>query len=94
MIKQKKISNLKNLKDADISRIIEMAWEDRTSLDAIFRVYGLNETNLKLLMKKKLKSQSYTLWRKRMNKSNLRHESLRPDGITRAFCSQQYKHKK
>ena len=31
MIEQKKISNLKNLKDADVSRIIEMAWEDRTS---------------------------------------------------------------
>jgi uncharacterized protein (TIGR03643 family) len=89
-----KIHRIKNFNKADISRIIEMAWEDRTSLDSIFRVYGLDESNLKLLMKSELKPKSYTLWRKRMKKSNLRHESLRPNGITRAFCSQQYKHKK
>lgn len=89
-----KLYKIKNLNQADISRIVEMAWEDRTSLDSIFRVYGLDESNLKILMKKELKPKSYTLWRKRMRKSNLRHESLRPNGITRAFCSQQYKHKK
>ena len=78
----------------DISRIIEMAWEDRTSLDAIYRNYGLKEDQLKLLMKKELKRGSYALWRKRMKNSNLRHESIRPTGITRAYCSQQYKYKK
>ena len=80
--------------ESDTSRIIEMAWEDRTSLDAILRVYGLNESNLKLLMKKELKPRSYTLWRERMKNSNLRHESLRPDSVTRAYCPQQHKHKK
>jgi uncharacterized protein (TIGR03643 family) len=80
--------------ESDTSRIIEMAWEDRTSLDSILRVYGLNESNLKLLMKKELKPRSYTLWRERMKNSNLRHESLRPDSVTRAYCPQQHKHKK
>jgi ketosteroid isomerase-like protein len=28
---------------ADISRVIEMAWEDRTSFDAIEQQFGLNE---------------------------------------------------
>ena len=88
MVSKKKFS------ESDTSRIIEMAWEDRTSLDAILRVYGLNESNLKLLMKKELKSRSYTLWRERMKNSNLRHESLRPDSVTRAYCPQQHKHKK
>ena len=88
MVSKKKFS------ESDTSRIIEMAWEDRTSLDAIFRVYGLNESNLKLLMKKELKPKSYTLWRERMKNSNLRHESLRPDSVTRAYCPQQHKHKK
>ncbi len=78
----------------ETSRIIEMAWEDRTSLDAIYRNFGLKEDQLKLLMKKELKRGSYTLWRKRMKASDLRHESLRPNGITRAYCSQQYKFKK
>ena len=27
----------------ETSRIIEMAWEDRTPFDAIERLYGLNE---------------------------------------------------
>ena len=84
----------KKFNESDTSRIIEMAWEDRTSLDAIFRVYGLNESNLKLLMKKELKPKSYTLWRERMKNSNLRHESLRSDSVTRAYCPQQHKHKK
>ena len=88
MVSKKKFS------ESDTSRIIEMAWEDRTSLEAILRVYGLNESNLKLLMKKELKPRSYTLWRKRMKNSNLRHESLRPDSVTRAYCPQQHKHKK
>ncbi len=48
-----------NFTEEDISRIIEMAWEDRTSLDAIFRVYNLKEDKLKLLMKKNLKLNSY-----------------------------------
>ena len=88
MVSKKKFS------ESDTSRIIEMAWEDRTSLDSILRVYGLNESNLKLLMKKELKPRSYTLWRERMKNSNLRHEALRPDGVTRAYCPQQHKHKK
>ena len=84
----------KKFTEEDISRIIEMAWEDRTSLDAIYRNFGLKEDQLKLLMKKELKRGSYTFWRKRMKNSHLRHESLRPNGITRAYCSQQYKFKK
>jgi len=51
----------KKFSESDTSRIIEMAWEDRTSLDSILRVYGLNESDLKLLMKKELKPRSYTL---------------------------------
>jgi uncharacterized protein (TIGR03643 family) len=70
------MASKKKFSESDTSRIIEMAWEDRTSLDAILRVYGLNESELKLLMKKELKSRSYTLWRERMKNSNLRHESI------------------
>ena len=78
---------------ADIDRIIEMAWEDRTSLDSIYRQFNLKEDSLKLLMSKELKASSYRLWRKRMKKSNLRHEALRPKGITRAYASNKYKQK-
>ena len=39
------------MKESDISRIIEMAWEDRTPFDAIFDAYGLSEREVKALMK-------------------------------------------
>lgn len=37
--------------DGDISRIIEMAWEDRTPFEAISREYGLNESAVIRLMR-------------------------------------------
>ena len=39
----------KKFTEEDISRIIEMAWEDRTSLDAIYRNFGLKEDQLSFL---------------------------------------------
>ena len=54
-----------NLKPEDISRIIEMAWEDRTTFDAIEATFGLNQNQVEDLMRKNLKKSSYTLWRKR-----------------------------
>ena len=35
---------MKALNEADISRIIEMAWEDRTPFEAINETYGLVKT--------------------------------------------------
>ena len=54
-----------SLKESDISRIIEMAWEDRTPFDAIEATYGLNQNQVEDLMRDNLKKNSYTLWRKR-----------------------------
>ena len=31
------------MNSSDISRVIEMAWEDRTAFEAIFENYGLSE---------------------------------------------------
>ncbi len=88
------IQNMRfNFNEIDINRIIEMAWEDRTSLDAIFRQFNLKEADLKRLMAQELKPSSYRLWRERMRKSNLRHEALRPKGVTRAYASNKYKQK-
>lgn len=39
-----KCRSCSTLSDADISRIVEMAWEDRTSFDAIEAQFGLNES--------------------------------------------------
>ncbi len=42
---------------ADISRIIEMAWEDRTPFEAILLEYGLNESAVIRLMRQQLKKK-------------------------------------
>lgn len=51
----------------DIDRIIEMAWEDRTSFEAIEFQFGLSEADVISLMRKVLKRSSFNLWRKRVN---------------------------
>ena len=53
-----------NLDDSDISRIIEMAWEDRTPFDEILLQFGINEGDVIKLMRNNLKSSSFKLWRK------------------------------
>ena len=61
------------MKDSDISRIIEMAWEDRTSFDTIQDAYGLNEKEVKELMKSQLQLSSYKLWRRRVTGRKTKH---------------------
>lgn len=39
----------------DISRIIEMAWEDRTSFEAIKIQYGYSEADVIALMRREMK---------------------------------------
>ena len=40
-----------NLSPGELSRIVEMAWEDRTSFDAIERSTGLSEGQVIALMR-------------------------------------------
>ncbi len=49
---------------SDISRIIEMAWEDRTPFEAI-EVYGPKESDVIKLMRLEMKPSSFRMWRKR-----------------------------
>jgi len=66
-----------SLSQSDIDRIIEMAWEDRTTFDAIESQYGINEQKVKELMRENLKTSSYRLWRKRVNGRKTKHLSKR-----------------
>jgi len=73
----------------EVDRIIEMAWEDRTTFDAIKFQFGLNESAVKNLMKKELKFSSYKLWRKRVENCKTKHSSKRVSGINRFKCNLQ-----
>ncbi|MGK0247926.1 MAG: hypothetical protein ACI910_000654 [Oleispira sp.] len=73
------------------SRIIEMAWEDRTPFEAIEYQFGLNEHSVIKLMRKTLKSSSFKVWRKRASGQKTKHLMLRLPGVSRGYCPTQYK---
>ena len=65
------------LTDADISRVVEMAWEDRTTFEAIEVQFGLNESAVIALMRLQMKPSSFKMWRKRMAGGVTKHAALR-----------------
>ena len=62
---------------ADVSRIIEMAWEDRTPFEAIETQFDLNESAVIALMRREMKRSSFKMWRKRMTARTTKHAVLR-----------------
>ncbi|MBU3553469.1 MULTISPECIES: TIGR03643 family protein [Polynucleobacter] len=83
----------KTLSESDISRLIEMAWEDRTPFDAIEQSFGLSESQVIQLMRHELKRGSFELWRKRVTGRTTKHVALRCKLVDRAYCPTQYKNK-
>ena len=81
-----------SLSKSDIDRIIEMAWEDRTTFDSIQNQFGINEQAVKDLMKSNLKLSSYKLWRKRVNGRKTKHLSKRSFVVGRHKSYDQNKH--
>jgi len=77
----------------DISRIIEMAWEDRTPFEATEVLFGLPEKEVIALMRREMKPSSFRMWRKRVSGRATKHLALRPEGVERAYCPTQYKHR-
>nr|WP_272487603.1 TIGR03643 family protein [Psychrobacter okhotskensis] len=89
----------KNINDAgdrvpdetQVSRVIEMAWEDRTPFGAIEHSYGLNEAGVIKLMRQTLKPSSFRLWRQRVSNRATKHQAKREFAVGRAYCKTQYK---
>jgi len=79
--------------EADRSRVIEMAWEDRTPFEAIEALYELSEPDVIQLMRRELKPTAFKNWRARVTGRNTKHKALRPKGVERAYCPSQYKPK-
>ena len=70
-------------------RIIEMAWEDRTTFDAIKFQFGLKEQEVIELMRLEMKPKSFKLWRKRVQGRKTKHSKLREFESGRFKCSRQ-----
>ncbi len=82
-----------DLSQSDISRIIEMAWEDRTPFDAIEAQFNLTHDEVVNLMRKNLKKKSFSLWRERVRGRKTKHSELRDFKVGRHHSYDQNKHK-
>jgi uncharacterized protein (TIGR03643 family) len=77
------------LSDRDKDRVIEMAWEDRTTFDAIKFQFGLSEQEVITLMRTEMKPKSFKLWRKRVQGRKTKHSKLREFEKGRFKCTRQ-----
>lgn len=77
------------LNSRQLDRIIEMAWEDRTTFDAIEFQFGLKEQKVIELMRTHIKRSSFKLWRKRVSGRKTKHQKKRAFISGRFKCSRQ-----
>ncbi len=69
-----------NLTPGDVSALIQMAWEDRTSFETIKERLGMSESEVIQVMRAELKPSSFKLWRARVKGRATKHRALRhPD---------------
>jgi uncharacterized protein (TIGR03643 family) len=80
-----------SLCEEDKSRVIEMAWEDRTPFEAIEKLYGLSEPEVINLMRSSIKRKTFNNWRARVTGRKTKHLKLRSKDVSRGYCSTQYK---
>ena len=73
----------KNFSDEDLSRIIEMGWEDRTTFEAIEQQFSINQGGVIKIMRANLKLNSFKLWRERTHGQTTKHLKLRCEDVTR-----------
>jgi uncharacterized protein (TIGR03643 family) len=59
-----------------ISRIVRLAWEDRTSFEEIEKRTGFVERDVIAVIRRELKPSSFRLWRKRVNGRVTKHRRL------------------
>lgn len=79
----------KEFTERELDRIIEMAWEDRTTFDAIRFQFGISEQETIEIMRREMKPSSFRMWRKRVQGRATKHAKLRTDGVDRFKCSRQ-----
>ena len=65
-MKKQSSPNKSTLSMGDISAVIQMAWEDRTTFETIQERIGISESEVIKIMRSELKPDSFKMWRKRM----------------------------
>ena len=70
----------------ELDRIIEMAWEDRTTFETIEYQFGIAEQEVIELMRQSMKSSSFKMWRKRVTGRKTKHGATSRSLRFRAKC--------
>ena len=73
----------KLLSPEEIDRIIGMAWEDRTTFDAIQVQFELNEKEVIQLMKSQMTDKNWKKWRERVQGKKTKHAKLTAENVLR-----------
>jgi uncharacterized protein (TIGR03643 family) len=69
--------SLSRLTGEDVDRVVQMAWEDRTSFDAILKQFDLTPGEVIRLMRALLRPSSFRLWRERTAGRKTKHVAKR-----------------
>jgi uncharacterized protein (TIGR03643 family) len=77
------------LSRSEKDRIIQMAWEDRTSFDAIRLQFGLTPGQVIHGMRRELSASSFRLWRTRTAGRKTKHIAKRGFQFGRFRCPNQ-----
>ena len=67
---------MKEFTKKQLDRIIEMAWEDRTSFEAIKIQFDINQDEVIKIMRSTLKNKSFRIWRKRTKGRKTKHRKI------------------
>ncbi|MEL7331320.1 MAG: TIGR03643 family protein [Cyanobacteria bacterium J06560_2] len=81
--------NVDELDAATIDRVLEMAWEDRTTFDVIEQQFGLLEKDVIAVMRRHMKRSSFKMWRKRVTERGTKHAKKRDFEVGRFKSSNQ-----
>ncbi len=65
--------SINEFNQADLDRIVEMAWEDRTPFEAIHKQFGIKESQVRRIMRSEMKSSSFRMWRERVSGRKTKH---------------------
>lgn len=80
---------LEMIAKTEIDRIIQMAWEDRTSFDAIRRQFGITPGDVIRLMRREMAPSSFRMWRARTTGRKTKHVAKRGFEVGRFRCPDQ-----
>ncbi len=81
--------HIPELESAVLDRVIEMAWEDRTTFESIEHQFGLSEKQVIAIMRREMKASSFRMWRKRVTGRGTKHLQKREFVAGRFKCQDQ-----